>query len=215
MSKYRNSEIIDYVDEIAENICSNQKNNTRELFFPILIETLGLKTGVEIGVDKGGFSALILEKTSIEKMYCVDPWIDDFGSDHRPGYFDKSGNVRMKQAYETLKPFIDNGRAELVRATGVEASKILPNNLDFVYIDGDHSLEGIFYDIYDWTPKVVTGGIVSGHDFKDRKNSGIKDYWGEQLDYAVEYVVNYYGRRYGYKICKTGERVPSWWFVKS
>lgn len=214
MKEYRNIEIINYVDSVVEQIVADSKNNNRDLFFPILIETLELKTGVEIGVDKGDYSALLLERTNLEKLYCVDPWIDDFGSEHRPGYFDKSGNVRMKQAYDKLKKYIDNGRAELVRATGIEAAKILPNDLDFIYIDGDHSLEGIFYDIYDWTPKAKLGGIVSGHDFKDRKNSGIKDYFGEQLDYAVEYVVNYYGKRYGYKICKTGERVPSWWFVK-
>ena len=217
MSKeFKGQEIVDYVDQIAEEIITNNKAaNTRELFFPILVQTLGLKTGVEIGVDKGDFSALILENTSIEKMYCVDPWIDDFGSNHRPGYFDKSGNIRMKQAYDRLKPFVDSGRAEFVRSTGLEASKVVPDGLDFVYIDGDHSLEGIFFDIYAWAPKCKVGGILSGHDYKDRANSGIKDFWGEQLDYAVKYVVDYYGRRYGYKICKTGERVPSWWFVKS
>lgn len=211
---YRNIEILNYVDKLAENILI--KNNSRELFFPLLVETLGLKTGAEIGVDKGDFSALILENTSIEKMYCIDPWIDDFGSNCRPGYFDKSGNVRMKQAYDKLKPYVDNGRAELVRATGLEASKILPSGLDFIYIDGDHSLEGVFYDVYEWTPKVKIGGIISGHDYKEARlsNSGIKDYWGKQLDYAVKYVVDYYGQRYGYKICKTGERIPSWWFVK-
>lgn len=213
--QYRNQEIINYVDQLSNKIIeTNQEYKTREKFFPLLVENLGLKIGVEVGVDKGDFSAAILENTSIEKMYCVDPWINDFGSDHRPGYFDKSGEVRMKQAYEKLKPFIENGRAELVRATGLESGKFLPNDCQYIFIDGDHSLSGIYDDIYTWTPKVQIGGIISGHDFKNGPNSGMKDYWGNQMDFAVKYVVEYYCNRYGYKLNTVGGKVPCWWFVK-
>jgi hypothetical protein len=44
-------------------------------------------------------------------------------------------------------------------------------------------------------------------------NSGIKDYWGEQLPYAVTEVVTYYCRRYGYKLNVVGGRILSWWFA--
>ncbi len=39
------------------------------------------------------------------------------------------------------------------------------NSLDFVYIDGDHNFKHISEDIYEWTKKVRSGGIVSGHDY--------------------------------------------------
>ena len=36
--------------------------------------------------------------------------------------------------------------------------------LDFVFIDGDHSYEGCLMDLMLWTPKVRTGGFITGHD---------------------------------------------------
>ena len=208
--EYRNHEVIAYVESITNPILGEK----RESFFPKLINSLELKTGVEVGVDKGGFSKCLLTGTTIEKFWCIDPWIDDFGSNHRPGYFDKSGDIRLNQAYQTLKSDVDKERAILVRATGVEASKIVQNELDFVYIDGDHSLEGIFNDLYSWVPKVKVGGIVAGHDYKNGPNSGMKDYFGNQLDFEVKTAVDFYCKKYGYKVFAVGPRVPSWYFVK-
>ena len=38
-------------------------------------------------------------------------------------------------------------------------------SLDFVFIDGDHSYEGVKKDIIAWLPKVKPGGIIAGHDY--------------------------------------------------
>jgi Methyltransferase domain len=38
-------------------------------------------------------------------------------------------------------------------------------SLDFVFLDADHSYEGVSADIAAWTPKVKRGGIIAGHDF--------------------------------------------------
>ena len=208
--EYRNMEIINYVDSVATPII----NERRESFFPKIINAMNFQTGVEIGVDKGGFSKCLMNGTTIKQFWCVDPWIDDFGSNHRPGYFDKSGDVRFNQAYESLKEFVDSGVAKMVRSTGVDAADKVPNELDFVYIDGDHSLEGIFYDIYTWCPKVKVGGIVAGHDYKNGPNSGMKDYFGKQLNFEVKTVVDFYCQKYGYKVLSIGPRVASWMFVK-
>jgi hypothetical protein len=173
------------------------------------------KLAAEIGVDVGSFSEHLLSKTELQKLFCVDPWYDDFGSGYQKDHFDPKGNTRMDECSDRLAEFTKTDRAELVKATGLEASAEIPDGyLDFVYIDGDHSLEGIYNDIYAWTPKVRVGGIVSGHDYKDGVNSGMKDYWGKDLEYHVKTVVDYYGARYGYKIHPVGGIVKSWWFVK-
>lgn len=215
---YRNQEIIDYVDKVEEEIKSGSHHNCyRDHFFPQLIEKLELKTGVEIGVDKGGFTKHLLSKTTLDMLYAIDPWPDNFGSDYKPGYFDKNGNNRMQECYENIKDYVDAGRAKIIRATSVDAASKVDNDLDFVYIDGDHSLEGIFYDIYTWVPKLKVGGICAGHDWKLKENmpnSGINDYWGKQLPYAVTEVVTYYARRYGYKVKVVGGRILNWYFVK-
>jgi hypothetical protein len=106
-------------------------------------------------------------------------------------------------------------RVELVKNSSAIAAPYFQNDsIDFVYIDGDHSFEGIMFDLYHWVPKVRVGGIVSGHDYKDGPNSGIKDYFGEQLPYRIKSIVDDFCKKYGFKINAVGPRVPSWWFVK-
>jgi hypothetical protein len=214
MQTYKNAEMISKVNAIALDILLENKNNkSRENFFPELINRMDLKIGADIGVDKGDFSLILLEKTKLNKLYCIDPWINDFGSDFRPGYFDKSGDVRMTQCLNNLHNYIKD-RAIIFRDYSVEAAKKFEDgSLDFIYIDGDHSL-AFLLDLYAWVSKVKIGGIISGHDFKNGRNSGIKDYWGQQLDYEIQRSVEYFSRRYGYNHSPVGDRVPSWFFVK-
>jgi len=214
--KYENQELIDNTDKMANEILA-QKGHMyiRERFFGAMIDKMGLKTGAEIGVDVGEFSGKLLSGCSLEKLYGVDFWPSDFGSDFRPDFFIKEGGTRYQQCQNNLEKFIKEGRVELVKARSVEAAqKFEDNSLDFVYIDGDHSMEFLF-DLYAWTPKVKIGGMVSGHDFKCNKNSGISDFWGEQFDYAVQPCAEYFARRYGYKLNVVGGIVKSWWFVRS
>ena len=37
--------------------------------------------------------------------------------------------------------------------------------LDFVFIDGEHSLQAVRDDLRWWAPKVRKGGVVAGHDY--------------------------------------------------
>jgi len=158
----------------------------------------------------------MLKRSELEKYYCVDPWPDNFGSDHRPEYFDKKGDSRFQQALDNLSDYRENGRAIILKEMSVEASNRFGNNtLDFCYIDGDHSLEGIYSDIVSWFPKIRVGGILAGHDYKDGRNSGIQDYHGGQLFYRIKTVVDDYCQRYGHKLNVVGGIVKSWWFVKN
>lgn len=215
--KYENQELIDKIEKVAEEILKAKYSNCyRDKFFPMIIEKLGFKVGVEIGVDKASFSNHVLSKTNIDMYYCIDTWQDDFGSDYRPEFFNKDGDIRFNEAYNTIKEYVDSKRAVLIKSTGLEASKDFgTETIDFCYIDGDHSLGGIYTDIVAWTPKVKIGGIISGHDYKDGGKSGINDYFGKQLDYKIKTVVDYYCQRYGYKLNEVGSRIKSWWFVKN
>ena len=210
------NELVQKIDQISEEIMSRKGHMyIRDKFFPPLIDAIGGLRAVEIGVDKADFSVHMLSKSKIAKYYCIDTWQDDFGSPCRPGFFDKDGKNRLMDAQNNLKPFLENDRAEMWQTTGMEASVGFQNNtLDFVYIDGDHSLEGIYTDIKAWLPKVKIGGIIAGHDYKNGMNSGINDYFGNQLPYNVKTVVDDYCRRYGYALRSIGGVVKSWYFVK-
>jgi predicted O-methyltransferase YrrM len=43
--------------------------------------------------------------------------------------------------------------------------------IDFLFIDGDHTLSGAQRDWEDWLPKVRAGGIIAAHDCKQAINS--------------------------------------------
>lgn len=212
--KYRNNAAIETVDNYAEEIMlQKHSNHHRDKFFPMMINKMNYKIGAEIGVDKGEFSEHILSKSSINTWYCIDPWIDDFGSDYRPDAYNPDGSKRMQEALERLRPFKE--RAVPIRATSLQAAKQIKNNsLDICYIDGDHSLEGIYTDLYTWIHKVKCGGLMAGHDYKDGPGSGMKDYWGNQLPYYIKTVVDNFCNQYGFKLKVSGGRILSWYFVK-
>ena len=48
------------------------------------------------------------------------------------------------------------------------AATFADQSLAFVYLDGDHSLDGFKRDFYAWFPKVQPGGIIAGHDYYDK-----------------------------------------------
>ena len=54
--------------------------------FPELLNELGLKTGVEIGVMKGWYSKWLFHGIKNLKLYCVDPWkvYDEYIEEHNP-----------------------------------------------------------------------------------------------------------------------------------
>lgn len=47
------------------------------------------------------------------------------------------------------------------------ASQFEDSSLDFVFIDANHSYDYVRRDILAWQPKVKSGGIISGHDFRE------------------------------------------------
>ena len=205
-------ELVDPIDKIAQLIInSGEKMDRRENFFPELINRLNLKNGVEVGVDTGNFSYHLLSKSKI-KMGLVDNWMDDFGSDYRPGFFDPIGENRMNEAKNRLQEFED--RAMFIKADSVEAAEnFKDHSLDFIYIDGDHSLFGCLWDIMTWINKLQVGGVMAFDDIKDGPNSGMKDYFGNQLPFRVKTVTEDFCKKYGFKMNFISGR--NGWFIKN
>ena len=117
---------------------------------------LGFKTGAEIGVDGGAYSAILCEVNPGVKLYCIDMWELNAG-----------GNRKMRlrkyaEAKEALAPY----NATLIKKYSMDAVKdFKDNSLDFVYIDAGHKFDDVMQDIIGWAKKVRRGGIVSGHDY--------------------------------------------------
>ena len=68
--------------------------------------------------------------------------------------------------YDNIKKFVDFiGRGRIIKDYTTNAAKLMKDeSLDFIFIDADHSEEGVRNDIELWTPKVKKGGMIFGHD---------------------------------------------------
>ena len=61
-----------------------------------------------------------------------------------------------------------------------KARRILQGNkLDFLFIDGDHSYEGVKKDFEMYYPLVSDGGLVAFHDIYTYRDKGCSKYWQE------------------------------------
>jgi len=206
---FENKHLITEVELTAAKIIAESTKQTRRgpltenrnYFFPRLIDEMGFKTCVEVGVDKGNFSLTLVSKTKIDKLYGIDIW-------QNPKCYE--------QAVGRLREGMDAGRVILIKDLSVDAAKTFENNsVDFVYIDGDHSLEGVYRDIRAWMHKVRIGGVIAGHDYKNGRASGTRDWHGGQLRNKVKVVIDDFCPRYGYKLHTIRSRVLNWWIVKN
>jgi predicted O-methyltransferase YrrM len=111
----------------------------------------------EIGVWHGVTTARLRTVMAPDGvLYAVDPYPNG-----RLGFSVQQRIARREVAR------VPNGRVEWVRARGVEAARALAGvsgRLEFVFIDGDHSYEGLRGDWDGWSPLLARGGVAALHD---------------------------------------------------
>jgi hypothetical protein len=165
---------------------------------PELLNRRGLLgTGVEVGVDRGDFSELILKSWSGRRLISVDSWLAEPGHAERQAEVDR----RFADATERLGAFGE--RSEIWRRDSVEAAeKVEARSLDFVYIDAAHDYESVRRDIEAWAGRVRPGGILSGHDYWD----GPHPYDG--AIYGVRRAVNEFCAQRGLRVRTTWRENP-------
>ena len=162
-----------------------------------VIEKKRLKTGVEVGVAFGGHAQSILEAPTVERLYGIDPY------KHIDGYNDPM-NLPQEEFDEVYKFTLDRlsgfgERYRHLRKFSKDAIDEVPE-VDFVYIDADHSYEGVWGDICTWFPKVRAGGVIAGHDYDHSSFPGVKR------------AVDGFFERIGWEVHSEGEGV--WWVEK-
>ncbi len=117
----------------------------------------GRKMAAEIGVWHGVTTRRIAEALAPRGVvYAVDNYV--------PGRLGFSFQYRVAQ--RNTRAFRD--RVRFVLATGKDAALQFArehmDNFEFLFIDGDHSYQGIRTDWEAWSPLIGKGGIVALHD---------------------------------------------------
>lgn len=173
---------------------------------PGLLDLTLARVGVEVGVQRGEFSAFLLSNWP-GKLWLVDMWR------HQPDGYEDVANVsddeheaNYQATLETMQPYI--GRFDIIKGCSVCAAPFFDNDsLDFVYLDANHSYEAVTEDLAAWLPKLKPGGLMCGHDFVD--------YSGPLGSFQVRSAVLDWAGRDGLKVYASREAWPSlWFFVK-
>lgn len=116
--------------------------------------------GAEIGVLRGANTLNLFRHLNIKKIYLIDPYM------LYPG-IDGPQKVSMEKTFNYAKQALYRYRDKcvFVKKLSNDAVDDVPNNLDFIYIDGNHLYRYVKNDLSLYYPKVSKRGVVSGHDF--------------------------------------------------
>lgn len=120
--------------------------------------------GVEVGVASGLNANDMLTNWNMKTLYMVDIWRcipDQKGDAGSPQSWHDSNLANTKSLMKKHK-----GKYKLLRGLSSEVvESVKDNSLDFVYLDGNHSYEGVRLDLAIWMPKLKKGGVMAGHDY--------------------------------------------------
>lgn len=147
---------------------NNRFGTTSAVELPELINQLGPSiTGLELGVWYGSNMGFLLDNCpNIEILHGIDPYepYQDWNRFIDKDMMDAAYNSAtfILEQFKTRKWYLwTQPSAEI--AANAETFKL--DNLDFIFIDGDHSYERCYEDLNLWYDNVRSGGLFSGHDF--------------------------------------------------
>lgn len=174
-------------------------NNDRDNYFkfrPFFELVKG--TGVEVGTFEGYNALGACRFSKLETLYCVDPYkeyVCEIGA-----YMETFSQEVWDDFYLLAQKRLKDYPAKFLRMTSKEGSEFLPDDLDFVYLDGDHSTQAVLKDIRLWYPKVKVGGLLGGHDAVESEVKQALTQW------VIENNLKYAGL--------IQARWNDWWIVK-
>ncbi|MBE9045134.1 class I SAM-dependent methyltransferase [Pleurocapsales cyanobacterium LEGE 10410] len=141
------------------------KSNSRYDLWLRFIQLAEVKNMAEVGVYRGDFASWLLrEGDSIAKYYMIDPWrhLDDW---NKPANKQNDTFERFLLETKEKTSFAADKRTILRGKTTEVIENISDGELDFAYIDGDHTLKGITIDLISLFSKIRVGGWIGGDDF--------------------------------------------------
>jgi len=128
---------------------------------------------VEVGVHKADYSSLTLDIVPDMIWYGVDPYMP-YGRWGRKNPNWGGWNALHQKIIAKMARFGE--RFILVRKTSDEGVNFIPDNVDFVFIDGNHDYDYVQRDLVAYESKVKKGGIMAAHDFATGPGVAIAEY---------------------------------------
>ena len=129
----------------------------------------GRKKAVEIGVFEGYNTALIAESLIEEGvLYAIDPFFKG-----RLGF---SYNKLISHKY--LKNLGLYNKIVWIEDFSNLAIDKIPDDIDFIFVDGDHSFDGVKKDFELYSQRLSINGLIAFHDARIFEKGWTKENWG-------------------------------------
>lgn len=166
----------------------------------------------EIGVAEGEFSRAILDVVAPGHLHLIDPWA--YQADGAYVLDPSNVSVEKQEARfagvkDRFAREIQRGQVMVHRCYSAEAAELFPErSLDWVYIDGLHSYQGVMADLTDYLPKIKADGFILGHDYTNHEGA-------KSMGFGVVEAVNEFVKEHqiGF-LALTAEAFPSFVLAK-
>lgn len=170
----------------------------------LLFAELGFTSGAEIGVLFGRYSAILCKANPKLKLNSIDPWLV------YKEYKDLTTQKNFDYLYQKTKDNLVDFNCQIIRKKSMEALKdFSDSSLDFVYIDGNHEFTSEANDIHEWSKKIRSGGIVSGHDYRKYKEKSYSHTYEVVHAYTQAYRISPW-----FVTDSNKEKIRSWFWIK-
>jgi predicted O-methyltransferase YrrM len=141
-----------------------------------LLEQMRPQTIVEIGTDEGG-TLFLWTRVAAPDALLVAVDARPLGVlGQRSAYaLVRRGLARHRQRIELVMPVNSQIQETVDRVRSLTGGR----PVDFLFIDGDHSYEGVKRDFELWSPLVRPGGLIAFHDMRPDHPDGVPRLWAE------------------------------------
>jgi len=133
--------------------------------------------GAELGVLRGTMSRELLNALPGLHLLLVDRWAE-YPDERKLNpsrvtrqtqeYFDEA----LEECRGNVAPYSE--RVTFLRHDTVAAAGHVHGGLDFVFVDADHTYQGVIDDVTAWMSKVRKGGWILGHDYGSKRHPEVK-----------------------------------------
>ncbi|KAA6470292.1 class I SAM-dependent methyltransferase [Bacillus cereus] len=138
------------------------------LHFSLLIDNIDGEI-VEIGSFKGKSTICIATGSKLlsskkRPIYAVDPFKHSDDKQHFISMYEKD---YFNDFWHNIEAFELEDFVLPIKKYSTDAQEEIPQNIAGIFIDGDHSYQGISTDINLYINRVVPGGIIAFHDYNN------------------------------------------------
>jgi predicted O-methyltransferase YrrM len=187
-------------EEIENNI-EGRICHSSIILLKILTNFVKIEDYLEIGVHNGGSMSLLISNINSKNLYGIDLFEDIYNIDKHYNqekfniyqYF-KRDNINKIKTWKNLdkikKKYNSDCNVVLIKGnsyfnkTQENCENVLVNMIDLLFIDGDHTLDGVKNDFERYSKYVKKNGFII---FDDYHHNDIKNYCDDLLNNTTNF----------------------------